>query len=200
MTETLIKRFKDTGLFSVLSGMGAEFGDDFLKKQEEELVEDLAVEFTRLFIGPGKHISPHESVHNERNDGDWGQLWGKSTVEVKKFIETAGLEYQSDYNGLPDHISVEMEFMQEAARREAQTMTEGDNEGLLYCLKMQKIFIDDHLYTWIPDFCTKVINEAKLSFYREMAKLTKSFVEFEKDNINIYISEAEKETYCQTSS
>jgi TorA maturation chaperone TorD len=171
--------------------MGAELKDDFFKRPEDELIEDLAVEYTRLFLGPGRHISPHESIHHERGDGKWGELWGADTVAVKKFIETSGLEYKSGYNGMPDHISVELEFMQEAAKREAQAREADDNDGALYCLRMEKKFISEHL-KWISVFCDKVISEAEMAFYREMAKITKNFMEFEQVEIDKYISEAEK--------
>jgi len=192
ITKELLQHIKEPEFLSVLSDMGAELENDFLQKNEDELIEDLAVEYARLFIGPDKHISPHESIHHDTGDGDWGQFWGRSTVEVKKFVETAGLEYKPDYTGMPDHISVEFEFMQQAAKREAQAREENDSDGLLYCLKMEKMFIEEHLLEWIPIFCDKVISEAELPFYREIAKVTKNFMEFEKEEISKYISEAEK--------
>lgn len=190
--KTLIRRIKDPGHFSVLSGMGLNLEDDFIKKPEDELLEDLAVEYTRLFVGPGKHISPHESVHHERGDGDWGTLWGADTVAVKKFIAASGLKYCSGYTGLPDHISVELEFMQRAVRREVQAREENDDDGALCCLRMQKIFIDEHLIKWVPVFCDKIISEAELSFYRGMAGVTRNFIEFEKEEIDKYILETVK--------
>jgi TorA maturation chaperone TorD len=193
LNKTLLQHIKEPEFLSVLSDMGAELEDDFLNGSEDKLIEDLAVEYTRLFLGPGKHISPHESVHHKRDDGNWGELWGKSTIEVKKFIEASGLEYKSDYHGLPDHISVELEFMQEASKREAQTREEKDHDGALYCLNMEKKFIDEHLIKWLPVFCDKVISEAGLSFYREMARITRNFMEFERGEIDKHISEAEKE-------
>ena len=191
ISKTLLQHIKEPGFLSVLSGMGAELKDDFFKRPEDELIEDLAVEYTRLFLGPGRHISPHESIHHERGDGKWGELWGADTVAVKKFIETSGLEYKSGYTGMPDHISVELEFMQEAAKREAQAREADDHDGALYCLRMEKKFISEHL-KWIPVFCDKVISEAEMDFYREMAKITKNFMEFEKGEIDNYISETEK--------
>ncbi len=188
VTKTLLRHLKDPEFLSVLSNMGARLEDDFLKRPEDELIEDLSIEYTRLFLGPGKHISPHESVHHERGDGDWGQLWGRATVEVKKFIETAGLKYTSSYPGLPDHISVEFEFMREVTRREAHALEENDNDGLLSCLMMENKFIEDHLLKWVPIFCDKIISEAELSFYREIAKITKLFIEFEKEELKGYIS------------
>ena len=192
VTDSLLKRIKETEMLSVLTGMGARFEDDFLHQPDNELLEVLAVEYTRLFLGPGKHIPPYESVHHERDDGDWGKLWGKDTVLVKKFIESAGLEYKSDFTGLPDHISVELEFMQEAAKREAQAWKANDLDGAVYCLKMEKKFIDEHLAAWVSVFCDKVIAEAEMSFYRETAKLTKSFIELEKEDMNKYLNDAGK--------
>ena len=184
VSSELLQQIKDPRFLGILSNMGLELESDFFEKPEEELIEDLAVEYAGLFLGPGEHISPHESVHHQRKDNRSGQLWGKSTVEVKNFIESAGLDYKEAYTGLPDHISVELEFMQQVTLREEQVLSEEDQEGVLYCLKMEKKFIEEHLNRWIPAFCEKIINRAELPFYRGMAALTKSFITFEKEYIN----------------
>jgi TorA maturation chaperone TorD len=190
VTPEFLQEVRTPSILGVLTQFGADLGDDFLSRPADELIEDLSVEYTRLFLGPGKHIPPHESVHHERDDGDWGTLWGASTVEVKKFIETAGLQYKDDFTDMPDHISVEFEFMQKVIERERAAWEEGDGDGALYCLKMEKMFIDDHLHRWVPRVCGKVTEDAQMSFYREMAKLTTSFIELEKESIDDYILEA----------
>ena len=187
ITINQLHQLKTQAFIKALFEPNSPFYNALLDKPGEQLIEDLAVEYARLFLGPDKHISPHESVHHERDGGDWGALWGKSTVEVKKFIESAGLEYISEYSGLPDHISVELEFMQQAAGREAQAWESNDSEGALYCLKMEKKFLDDHILRWIPLFCDKIIADAELSFYREIAELTKNFIELEMEEINVCI-------------
>jgi TorA maturation chaperone TorD len=184
MTSDLLKQLKDPSMLGVLSDLGIRLNNGFLEKPEHQLLEDLAVEYARLFIGPGKHFSPHESVHHEREDGRWGQLWGPSTAEVKKIIESAGLSYQSEYTGLPDHISVELEFMQQVTLSEEKAWDEGDKNLALAYLGNEKKFIEEHLAEWIPDFCDKVINGAELPFYRVMAELTKKFIEFEKNEVD----------------
>ncbi len=147
------------------------------------MLEDLSVEYARLFLGPGRQISPHESVHHEKDNGKWGQLWGDSTVEVKKFIEATGLEYQSDYKGLPDHISVELEFMQQLTLHEEQAWEEEDMEGADSCQKIEEKFIEEHMVPWVPAFCEKVMQEAELPFYKNLAAITRNFIEFEKKEI-----------------
>ncbi len=184
ITIERLQRIKAPEFKDVMSELGIKLGYDFYNRAEEELIEDLAVEYTRLFLGPGKHISPHESVYHKRDDGDWGKLWGADTVAAKKFIESGGLEYKSEYTGLPDHISVELEFMQEVTMREAQAWKEKDDDGALYCLKMEKKFIDEHLVKWVPVFCDKVIETAQLSFYKAIARLTKDFISKEEKFLN----------------
>ncbi len=183
-------QIKGPDIKEVLSEMGIQY-EIFSQKDQDQLLEDLAVEYARLFLGPDKHISPHEAVHHQRDDGDWGVHWGGSTVDVKKFIETTGLEYKQEYSGMPDHISVELDFMKEAAGREAQAIEEKDWEGALYCQKMEKKFICDHLIKWIPTFCDKIISQAEISFYGDLADVTKDFITLEFEEINESISETE---------
>lgn len=186
ITSDLLQQIKAPRFLGVLSTLEIQWEGEFFQNPEEELLGDLAVEYARLFLGPGKHISPHESVHHPREGAQSGRLWGESTVEVKKFIESSGLHYMSEYNGLPDHISVEFELMELLTLREELAWGEEDKDGALSCLKMEKEFIEEHLIRWVPVFCEKVIREAGLPFYREIAELTKNFIEFEKEGIDGY--------------
>lgn len=179
-TRDLLKRVRDPQFLEVLSQWGGELENDFLNRPEGELLEEMAVEYTRLFLGPGRHVSPHESVHHEREDGKWGQLWGASTVEVKKFIEGTGLRYKTGYRGLPDHISLELELLEVLTRREEEAWEQDDEEGARRCLDVERRFLDEHLLRWVVPFCDKVIAAAKLSFYRSLASFTKRFIEFDR--------------------
>ena len=180
VTQDLLSQVKDPRFLGVFADLGIEGIEASLQGSKEKLIEDLAVEYARLFLGPGKHISPHESIHHKREDGDWGTLWGADTVEVKKFIEATGLKYEPDYKGMPDHVSVEFEFMAALARRESQAWAENDEAIVRSCVAMQKKFLEEHLTHWIPDFCEKVSQQAELPFYRAVAELTRGFIEFER--------------------
>ena len=184
ITSDLLGQIKTPQFLEALSALKVEGINSLLQKPEAELLEDLAVEYTRLFLGPGKHISPHESVHHQREDGQWGMLWGVSTVEVKKFIEATGLSYTDDYKGMPDHISVEFEFMQQLILREEQAWMDEDRDKAAACRQIEKKFIEEHLINWIPDFCEKVMQAAELPFYQAVAALTRSFIEFEMEEMN----------------
>ena len=137
ITAERLRQIKTPAIKEVLSEMGFQY-EVFSQKDQNQLLEDLAVEYCRLFLGPDKHISPHESVHHQRDDGDWGSHWGGSTVDVKKFIETTGLEYKQEYTGMPDHISAELDFMKEAAEREAQALEEMTGKAHFIAKKWKK--------------------------------------------------------------
>ena len=155
VTADLLHQVKDPQFLGVLSDLGIQLSSDFLQRPEEELLDELAVEFAGLFLGPGGHISPHESVHHQRSGGQSGLLWGESTAEVKRFIESTGLSYDPEYKGLPDHISVELEFMQQLTLREEQAWGEEDEDGALDCLKIEKKFIEEHLIAGFPSSARK---------------------------------------------
>ena len=177
-----INELRGSRLSGAFSDMDVELGEKFYSDPESELVEELAVEFSRLFIGPGPHISAHESIFTEV-DGDSRGLWGRNTVEVKKFIETTGLDYEPEFTGLPDHVSVELEFMQKLSQWEADKWNQEDRESAEYCLTVQRLFLEQHLLRWLPQLCDVVMVQAELPFYRAMAELTKNYMEFEQQSI-----------------
>ncbi len=184
ITSDLLEQIRAPQFLGALSVLEVEGIDGLMQKPEAELLEDLAVEYTHLFLGPDKHISPHESVHHQREDGQWGMLWGASTVEVKKFIEATGLSYTVDYKGMPDHISVEFEFMRQLILAEEQAWMDEDAGKAASCRQVEKKFIEEHLIRWVPAFCEMVIQEAELPFYQAVATLTRSFIEFEMEEMN----------------
>ncbi|MFQ5763586.1 MAG: molecular chaperone [Rhodospirillales bacterium] len=179
-SAALLRRIKEPRFSEALADAGVRLDKDFFERPEDELLLDLAVEYTRLFIGPGRHVSPHESVH--RNGGG-GLLWGAATAEVLSFIEACGFRYKSTYHGIPDHISVELEFMKEIVAREARARRRKDCRAVENILRIEAEFIDQHLARWAPVFCQKVIEEADLPFYGELAKLTVDFLDSENEEI-----------------
>ena len=104
-TAELLKALRSDELQPLLADSGLTLDDDLLGETDEQaLIEKLAIEFTALFLGPGGHISPHESVHASQRGGI---LWGEETVKVKRYIESLGMTFSEEYQGLLDHISVE---------------------------------------------------------------------------------------------
>ncbi len=183
-TVEIVRELRKPEFIQTLVELGVSVDKEFITQSDEQTVQDLSLEYTRLFIGPGRHIPPYESVHREGE----GLLWGESTATVKKLIEFLGLRYRDDFSDMPDHISVEFELMQKLADRENEAREQNDEQAILRCLEFQKKFIDDHLSQWIPTFCVKVAKTSDSSFYGQMAKLTREFIEFDKKQVNDILS------------
>ena len=136
----------------------------------------LATEYCRLFIGPGKHVSPHESIHRQGIDNS--RLWGEIASQVKGLYQQYGLEMRDECDLMPDHISLEFEFMGRLIAEQIQT-----SDPKWYDL--QKHFFDQHLNRWVPDFCRKVMKRAEHEFYGIIAQITRDFIEFEQEQFSI---------------
>ena len=188
-SSSLLTRLKDPEMLGVFEALGLSLGEDFCGSPDEQLNEDLAIEYTRLFLGPGPHISPHESLHVEEGRGPDGGHWGPDTVKVKNFIEAAGLTVDDRFPGMPDHICVEMEFMQQLTAREAAAWTEADEEFATNILKIEKRFYDEHLSRWVGRFCDKVIETSEHPFYQGFAEVTKGFLEYEGETLQGLVSD-----------
>jgi len=176
----LIERLRSAHLKDLLLQSGFELGDDFASKPLDVVKEELAEEFTRLFLGPGKHISPHESVQLPNGSGT---LWGLESVLVKRFIEAAGFEYDGNFSGIADHISVELDFLALLTEVEADSWQSGNTEAGVNALEWQQGFIARHAGKWMPVFCAKVKEGADLPFYPVFAGLLQGFLADEETQI-----------------
>ncbi len=171
-----LKMLRSPEFQDLLKALEVDLGDDFFRKDAALLLEDLAVEFAALFIGPGNFISPHESIHRQREDGDYGRLWGADTVAVKKFIEATGLSYRPEFGGMPDHIAAELEFVQKIEEHMDTACADGHLELAENLKSIKSRFLTEHLLVWGPGLMDKIIQKASLAFYREIAALAKNFL------------------------
>jgi len=185
-SAAFLAQVKTPEFANVLESLDLSLGDDFQDTPCDQLAEGLAIEYTRLFIGPGPHISPHESTNIEFDNPMDADLWGPQTVKVKKFIEAAGLEYDDSFPGMPDHVSAELEFMQRLARKESEAWEEPNEEFATNIQKIEERFLDEHLSRWISRFCDKVIEASERPFYREFAEVTKGFLEYEGKSLQAF--------------
>jgi anaerobic sulfite reductase subunit A len=193
-TVALVQEIMSPAFSGVLSDLGLSLTDSFRDYSAHDLAADLALEYTRLFIGPGPRISPHGSLHVDLGNASENMLWSRQTVAVKRFIEATGLSYDENFSGMPDHISAEFEFMAKLAQREATSWAEGDEGDAYWCREAQEKFLKEHIQSWVPRFCDKVITMAESPFYRQMAEVTKVFLSFEREEFGCQSHETNQGT------
>jgi TorA maturation chaperone TorD len=118
-TAELVEGLRSSSLSGLFQQIDESRTEGVARETGEESLDDLVEDYTALFLGPGPHQSPHESVQTSEDAGK-GLLWGQVTVEVKAFMEGAGLVLPEETSLIPDHISVELQFLARLAEAEAR--------------------------------------------------------------------------------
>ncbi len=177
----LAQRLVETNLLEDLAGDGYDLEPGSLS--DPEALRDLGREYTRIFIGPGKHVAPYGSVHHPR-DLKKGQLWGSTTTWVRRFATDHGLSFEGPtYDGIPDHIGHELELFARLLSGQADALAAGDTELAGRLENSQRHLYTRQLSRWVPIFCDKVQEQAARPFYGELARLTVDLLNDEGERI-----------------
>jgi len=135
--------------------------------------EMLEYEYNRLFVGPG-HVPcpPYESVYRkDRPLMERGLVMGPSVADVKAMYLQGGLEMSKKFRDLPDHISVELEFMAYLCSRESSSERFVD---------IEREFFNRHIRVWYRDFLNCIMANTTSSFYLKLAQALEEFLDEER--------------------
>jgi TorA maturation chaperone TorD len=86
------------------------------------------------------------------------------------------LDIPGNFKDVPDHITVELEFIFFLIFKEIVHIQSNLPEQAQELLFHQKSFHTDHLNIWIPEFTDCVIEYTGTQFYRNLATATKIFI------------------------
>jgi TorA maturation chaperone TorD len=141
----------------------------FLKYSEE----DLLVAYAKLFVGPNELLAPpYGSVYL---DGE-KTVMGDSTIEAIKMYEEQGLSMDGEFKNLPDHITVEMEFIYYLIFKEVEALENSQWGAALDFIKAQELFFDRFLERWVNPFCDKIQQGTDNEFYTSLADCVSVFI------------------------
>ena len=128
--------------------------DDF-ELESDETADEIQRDFDLLFTYPEGKLPPIESF--------FLTLENTATAEeVSAYYASAGLVIEEEFELIPDHLYLELLFM--------SYLIETNRYDL------QKKFLEEHLMNWVPYYCDELIRQAKTSFYREIAEITRDFL------------------------
>jgi TorA maturation chaperone TorD len=142
--------------------------------RSDESLEELAIDHARLFVGPFALLAPpYGSVYLEAER----RLMDDSTLAVSERYHEVGLEVAAGFNGTPDHIAAELEFMHVLVVKDLDTLSGGDPVRARRYRRKQLGFLERYLAPWVPAFSRSVEEHAQTSFYKDIATATRMFVE-----------------------
>ncbi|MBI2318386.1 MAG: molecular chaperone TorD family protein [Betaproteobacteria bacterium] len=155
-----------------LAAHARRLGEHFAREGPETLLLD----YTRLFLGPTDIIAkPYGSVWLEGQN----TLMGDSTMAVQELYREGGFEISEEFRELPDHVAAELEFLYLLIFRENEAHRNNEPEMLEAKADLRRRFLGQHLGRWVGPFTAALRDGAQSGFYRELAGLTKRFVDLE---------------------
>ena len=172
-----LERLRAPEMLSAISATGVDPGDDFINGDSADLQNRLAIDYTQLFHDPVERIAPYESIQL----GNSEELMGAAAHAARRFMAEVGFTVPPENGELADHISVELAFMAELARREAEALKAKDHETAEFAASLQRQFMAAHLGRWAERFARKVWRRATTPFYAAMAELLSGFIADERD-------------------
>jgi TorA maturation chaperone TorD len=175
--------FAEEGLFESMEQAGAlvapelaagarRLGETFAA----ETLENLLVDYTRLFLGPvDAPARPYGSIWL----GPDKLTMQETTMAVLALYEEGGFDIAEDFRELPDHIAAELEFLYLLLFRESRGQGSGVAGEAGDPAILRKRLMAEHLGRWAAPFTEAVRTHAQCAFHRELAGLTGRFVAME---------------------
>ncbi|MDO8673519.1 MAG: molecular chaperone TorD family protein [Dehalococcoidia bacterium] len=191
-TPSFLLGLSEPNTLRILAKVGGQWMASLPDFDPGALADELATEYARLFVGPGYHLYPYESMHIAGNDAEWegpdAHLYGKPAIAVSEVYRQAGIVPSPSFHGLPDHLGVELEYMSHLSSREARCWEKEDAGGATSALALQQNFLHRHLVPWVPRFARRVRRFGAHPFYCSMASAASRFVQIDLRTVDELLS------------
>ena len=127
-------------------------------------LEELAVDYCQLFLGPANHLPPFQSVWQR------GQFQGESAESMQHFVSVSGCES----SGLMlDHLGVQLDVMGRLLDFGSESVQHFDE-----VVDLAATYYAQHL-NWAAPLFDLAINRAATDFYRSTIRMTRDFLSSE---------------------
>jgi DMSO reductase family type II enzyme chaperone len=102
-------------------------------------------------------------------DGEWGGARKHSMEDVLRFYRFFGLKMDAGTHELPDHVTIEFEFMKVLAFLDGMAAARDADTTPLF--RAERDFLERHPARWWPLLCRKLPGHGPPPFYAGMATL-----------------------------
>lgn len=140
----------------------------------DEWLEDLAIEYARLFVGPKNPPAvPYASFYLSEPRS----LMTDETIDVRKRYLEAGMAVKNLYSIPDDHVGIELEFIYYLTQKIIEYFEQGKREEASRLFEIRSDFLSEHMASWLPFFADKVIEFSAEDFYRGAAFILRGIIE-----------------------
>ena len=175
-TATEIREFAVGDTCKSLIDMNCDLLEGLSTYTPEDQAEMLAVDYCKLFIGPGTHLSPHESIVLGE-----GQHMGNCAKEVMNTYSEAGFVLNPSDKSMPDHIGVELAFVATLLENEVECLEREDEFGAEKFRELRITFLTNHVAKVLDVLTDYVLEHADYPFYKNLLRFTRDWIEVDKE-------------------
>jgi TorA maturation chaperone TorD len=100
-------------------------------------------------------------------------LFQRETFGVRAWYSRFGLMVPNLQSEPDDHIGLELSFVAHLAGLALQAIQAQEQERFQETLEAQRRFLAEHLLTWGPGWCSRVVETSDNEFYRGLALLVR---------------------------
>ncbi|GAB7013342.1 TorD/DmsD family molecular chaperone [Halolamina salina] len=144
--------------------------EEFIEENEgrdpAEVTNELAKEYTALMVGPRPNVLPHETYYRDDTE-----FIGEGLADVEASYGAAGWNPPEEYGEENDHIAVEFAFLRNLIERQRA----GQDETVGF----ERVFLDEHLLTWLEQFTDHIAEETDEQLFVAGARIAAGTAAFE---------------------
>ncbi|HIO71093.1 MAG TPA: dehydrogenase [Campylobacterales bacterium] len=140
--------------------------------EDEKLInQHLNPDFTNISI---LHLVPYETFYTREDM----MIETGGANPVTDYYHQYGFKVEFDIARVisPDHIGIELEFMNKLVLAELEALKNGDSETAKKIQEVQKEFLEKHILNWVALYLINMKYEAFTPFYHDLAETTLSFL------------------------
>ncbi|HIS40698.1 MAG TPA: molecular chaperone TorD family protein [Candidatus Aphodovivens avistercoris] len=177
-TAGFLERLRDDAAFA--DGPLGDYAASLSGVDAEQARIEAAADYAALFLGmSAQPVPPYESVYTS----ELQLLMQEARDRAVETYRAHGFTAAADFNLPEDHAGVELQFMARLCRAELATLDAGDEAKARRLADVQATFLQEHLLSWMPRLCDDVEKRAKTGLYRGLARMTRQFLEFEREEL-----------------
>jgi len=171
--------YPDENQMTLIKRLGSNLPKVYTDIFSEKNIQDLQVDYARLFVGPFEVLTPpYGSVYLEEGR----KTFGESTADVIQHYKAENLNVE--LKEPPDHIAIELEFMYYLISKEIECINNEDFNSAEKYLKKQQQFLRVHIAAWVNEFSNSLSENANNDCYKSLAGLLSDKIKTDLRNYN----------------
>jgi TorA maturation chaperone TorD len=167
----------DAALYEPALAQFAQFAQAVAALSRDATMGDLAVEYARLFTGPGRPaVMCYASQYLGAGEEKPARLNGAAAAFAAGAYQAEGVTPVGVPRELPDHVTIELEFLYHLCRREEESWEADAPDEALRLRRSLDSFLREHASLWLPEFAEAVRAASSSKLYCALAELLETHI------------------------